>query len=812
MNNKLHKVNGICSSGKTYALTHHIKKNSEFQKSIIVVPTKILASQYKKSFADGGAINYKVINRDYTDNVHSDIIKTINHINKTRFGTLVITLAAFDTLNLDIFGDRSQWYFYCDEIPMVDFYYEPCIPYHNNMLMNALNIQEQITPTLYRLSLNPNWDVKSFLQRNHDDIDAVIRPIIQHLVQQDEVIVDTKNWDKLSRQIITNDKDVDLSYGNAENKQYIIAFRSPARFQSWAQTTILGANFDESMLYKYWTEFCDIEFSEHQLQGQLRLNKHKNGNLLNITYLQEYSYSKKQGGKKLDNGLTIREDAIQKALNHFKNDKVLCVVNKDDKKLIPEAWTDCPVVSHGLNSYQDYTQMYFGAALNRTPKHIKMLEEYGIDSGFILRCTTHEVVYQNVSRTALRDPDNKIPCDVIVQDRLMAEALARLYPNCTIAAIDGVRMKAIPKSKSHCMKNKRLQSLIEHRLLNNTIFINNIDELHNWHSAVTNSYIVGFSNTEMPKLQGNCFPDIYSQSIDTYESTSISEFVQEMKQWHTNNIIGNKNNNVLINSVIYKDNTRRSLDNAIYSTALFIDIDDGDLSPEEFHRIFSEVYPISHFVTNSASRSAAQPNRYRAVFFVKEVMNDDTYRIVHQHIISLLDKQEYKTIPLMPKEKLKEYLEKYPNAKFTGVDMSKNNLSSIFYAPCQIIGHEDHAFFWNHGTNNRDVNRYALCPTKIIQHTLFPEDLSKVILVDVNKLYTNSSNTHLNLKSSRHYKEVLEMITQLRPGHRSEISCSIGGKIKYYDREIQDEIFQSMREQGCDNRQIKSAQRYANKR
>jgi hypothetical protein len=268
----------------------------------------------------------------------------------------------------------------------------------------------------------------------------------------------------------------------------------------------------------------------------------------------------------------------------------------------------------------------------------------------------------------------------------------------------------------------------------------------------------------------------------------------------------------LINSVIYKDDTRRSLDNAMYSTALFIDIDDGDLSPEEFHRIFSEVYPTSHFITNSASRSVEQPNRYRAAFFVKEIMNDNTYRIVHNHIISLLEKQGYKTIPLMPKEKIKDYIEKHPGAKFSGVDMSKNNLSSIFYAPCQVIGNEDHAFFWYFGTNNRDANRYALNPTNIIQHTLFPEDLSKVILVDVDKKIQNVTfDDNFNLKSSKHYSDVIAMIELLSPGNRSTLSCQIGGKIKKYPSDVKEEIFSMMRDRGCNNTQLKSARYYANR-
>jgi len=62
---------------------------------------------------------------------------------------------------------------------------------------------------------------------------------------------------------------------------------------------------------------------------------------------------------------------------------------------------------HGLNRYDGFHNIYFSAALNREPRHLRMLKALGFDLAYVHEATTHEVIYQVVMRTSLRRPDDK---------------------------------------------------------------------------------------------------------------------------------------------------------------------------------------------------------------------------------------------------------------------------------------------------------------------------------------------------------------------------------------------------------------------
>lgn len=850
-NNIINYVTAPTAAGKTFALTQHIAA-SQSEKSLIIVPTKKLAVQYDSEFLKNSINNYSVINSDTHEEVHSEITKKVKEINFKGEGILIITLSSFLAIPIDIFGNKQdEWNVYCDEIPAVDKFYSPCIPYNKHHLLDHIELGDSVTAEMsyiqpkiiYSNALSNITDYQEVIRRNNDDIDNVIKPILKDLEDGYDILTDTSTFNNISNGIITDDIDAgDLEYGNKHNTFYFLSLMKPTRFFGWNSVTIMGANFEESMLHELWSRYYEVEFAKHPtLSNNLRFTTHGNGHILNIAYMQEGNWSKYKGNKIIE-GKECKEYFIEMAQGFFKEkgiSDVISFMNNDDvEKYTPDTWTKCPVVSHGLNTFQAYTGVYFAAALNRKPKHIAMLGEFGINADYATRCTSHEIVYQAISRCALRNLNNTQEIFAVVADKTMAEALSRLYIGCKIGPIDGVLKETKPMTKNERDHKNRRQKLINHRLLQGTIFKmseidNTFNELENWQIGATNSLYKEKCRTEMPKklslndlieyspldiqkkipIYQTPFANKFSHPIGSHDHESVQNFVSDLESWFTNNVIASKEENYLLNSVIYKNKSRK-LENALYATALYIDIDDGDLSPEEFHRIFSKIHPISHIVCNSASRSADDLTRYRAIFFVNEVMNDDTYRIVFNHICSLLQKCGYHTPKLTSREKFEEYcikeLIKNPDFKISGIDMSKNNLSSIFYAPCKIKGKEDYAFFWKFGTDARSVERYALNPTKILKHA--PEELHKDEIVYLTETVIIDGNTTkiYDMRNTRLYKRILSLISNLTPGSRSYNSCVIGGCLQPFPDDIKDEVFSIMRSHGCNAEQMKAAKRYSN--
>jgi hypothetical protein len=196
------------------------------------------------------------------------------------------------------------------------------------------------------------------------------------------------------------------------------------------------------------------------------------------------------------------------------------------------------------------------------------------------------------------------------------------------------------------------------------------------------------------------------------------EFVKTMQSIHTNHIISTKDENLLFNGVSYKTEQSRSLDNVEFASLVIIDVDNGDLSPEEFKEIFTKHHKHSFFMCNSFSRSAEKPNNYRAIFFIDQVVNDDIYRDIQAYIHRIVERFGF--ITCWSKDRA-SHLAKNPNAKFSGIDLSKNHTASFFYIPCKVQDRQEWAFFWRgHLKDDAELKRYAIKVEKVLQYAPMP--------------------------------------------------------------------------------------------
>ena len=289
---------------------------------------------------------------------------------------------------------------------------------------------------------------------------------------------------------------------------------------------------------------------------------------------------------------------------------------------------------------------------------------------------------------------------------------------------------------------------------------------------------------------------------------SVSDTVRQLKSWSINNILAEKEDGFLFNFADYSLEFGRTISNAVYSSAIVLDIDSGDLSREGFNKIFAKAgtNPLSHCFMNSASRKLGDENRLRSVIFTNAIMNQDVYKIMFKHIIKVLEQNGYYTIPLSHKEEFIKRLDtKFGkgNWKRSGLDSSKDNFSSCFYAPCTIIGREEYAFFSSFGVDNRAIKKNALDVESILKLSIVKE--TKVELeYEEEKIITQK-----DFKTTNQYRKVEVLLNQMVKGNRSYLATEIGGKIKYWELNEKLEMIQKCINKGIDKSAEQSLRRYA---
>lgn len=724
-------VSGPCGSGKTYALGQYIKEASVNRKFIIAVPSKVLADQTEIQLNLQGLTNVcKVYSDECEKSPVSSVIQTaIEQVNELGHGVIICTQEGFRRVKF--IENRDEWVLIIDEIPTVNEFYAPCLPYWHIVLTRCMEISEPVGTILMKVD-----PTDAFLGPNHDDVQDQIRGLIEDVrSKHHNCYTTTANWQKIvEKRQVTDDAKCSTIWGNQQNKLYFLSMLQPTIYAGFATVIMMGANFESSLLYRYWSEHCNVKFKPlNKILNRLRYTKYDCGQRLTLLYMQDENWSKYSGLKE-SGGKTWLDHHHTTVERYFENEKFLFVKNKSDKRVFRNGEV-IPVVSHGLNDYQHYDRIYFSPALNYEPKHYEMLDALGISKESVKSGLSPEVAHQAIMRTSLRDPNATSDVTAIVVDKDTAEAIAAMFISCKIGRIGGKPRKVIGLDPSDRQQKSRLSNLIELHDLNSLVRPTPSDN-ENMQKMSQNLYVY----RECDKICKNQDPsfndmemgitlmsDIYSKGIATQKFNGPMDFTGFMKSIFTNDVISEKNESVLFNGVQYKDNASRSLDNVSHAEFVVLDIDDGDLSPEEFKKIFSKNrnHKYSFFMCNSFSRSEERPNNYRAVFFTKQVVNDHQYRMVHAHLHRIIEDHGYITCR---KADIAKHLKQNPNAKFSGIDLTKNHTASFFYISCKIKEREDQAFFWK--VNMRDAAQVAKCSIDVeavIRHT--PDDYQKPALI-----------------------------------------------------------------------------------
>ena len=141
---RIQYVDGLCGSGKTWGLGEYIKSDvNNYNKKMIITPSIILANQIHNQLAvECNIENVNLIHSENTSNVATALMKAIEDIDFHGNGVIVCTQQAF--FRVPFFQNKDSWTLIVDEIPKIDNFYNPSLPYNHPLLTQYIEIDEEI--------------------------------------------------------------------------------------------------------------------------------------------------------------------------------------------------------------------------------------------------------------------------------------------------------------------------------------------------------------------------------------------------------------------------------------------------------------------------------------------------------------------------------------------------------------------------------------------------------------------------------------------------------------------------------------------
>ena len=603
-----------------------------------------------------------------------------------REGALLITWHSFS--RLDTSHWRHKWNVVIDEIPQVDNL-KPFPIAESRELIRDLFTPITENASLYRLVLENPDQVKSYLAKPKDVFqwrtnNKELRDIVEGLLLgHHDVFITAKDWE----QVVEKNNE---SAGTIS----LLTMLTPRLF---IDNTILGANIKGSML-EHWFEFRhSCKLKEHEgITNRLR-PKFDISERLHIKYLLEgVQGSKYLFNKTLPEGGTVHDAMDKVVLKEFDSNPILYVKNNDRVSVFDglENATKLPVVSNGLNAYQDFTNIYISAALNRSPEHIGMLNNLGISSEMCRRSTAHNAFNQCVSRTAIRDPISTAIVTAVVPDRAAALELARVTGAKQVSRIGSIDIEkprpfTVPERKART-KFTKIQDLF---LPGKSRPVRPLKDKN----AKSEDDPTMVCAVTFHKIIDTAKPDDHST-----EELSIQDFIQRLKTM-SKAPLRTRDEGSFFNAAVFDHQLSgvgyRTIANFVSSSFMVLDFDSGELSPDRFVEIFDTKAgrgrKVPFVICNSFGRTPDDLNRFRVILFYKKPAK------------SII---EHKAVYLDVSKRLEE--EGFTEESSGLDDKCKTGVQS-FFVPCTNAEYPDQAFFICRNTKTEHIRNFGLDPEQL---------------------------------------------------------------------------------------------------
>ncbi|UOE82177.1 DEAD/DEAH box helicase family protein [Vibrio splendidus] len=206
---------------------------------------------------------------------------------------------------------------------------------------------------------------------------------------------------------------------------------------------LMGATLKDTLAYAYFTKIAKLpvgKSTEHSPRGNKMEN---NVTLVPLTVCADRDFITK---KVLKENYKAMEDVVRE---HSASGEVASITNNDYKLMLQKPFELMPTKAHGLNAWADKTEVAVLYCANPNPKLFKLMSHYskalGMSEGYFKDAWVEQnfldVVYQAVTRSAIRVPDSKDDLIFFVPDVRSAEWLKHKLPNATIDYDKGVKVE-----------------------------------------------------------------------------------------------------------------------------------------------------------------------------------------------------------------------------------------------------------------------------------------------------------------------------------------------------------------------------------
>lgn len=694
---QIHTVNALCGAGKTYqALEWAMTKAEQGEKICIVQPTIALIDQsYDDVIKRKGSRLFSVerfhsgVDTGDSHSIRKDVIERFKWSYDELGSIVFISHATF--LALPYFHNRQSWTLICDEIPQVVTTEERNISHTHSVFTKSILVESR-DQVYYRLKEHRQKNKQSEIRKiaenvSRDDVYSVFKPIAEGIVSNTrDVFIKKENWHR----IVTNTANA------ARFKFTAHLVLKPWIFKDFKQVILMGAMIQESLLYKLW--FHQVEFIEmKEIQDKLRYTKHDVNGSLTIKYLIEGTWTKNFYEQSAENQQTIMDCFEAAVSREFDGKEFLYVANNSIQKLFMKhgaAAKRLPSFAHGINTFQQYDNVAFMSALNPIPATFGFLSTKNISDSELSCAITNQTCYQAVLRGSLRDPSRHSDKVVIVPSKDVAEWLSSHFSSASVQKLAG--LPVLPKKRSagrpktnkavatiHRKRKERKQKLIKQvlEMTENQELLKEREKCHE--NTIENSNIVTENSFFESKISLQCFNTKFDapDSKLLLEAATEQDLVEALKEL-SGRVIGAKTDNFLISPSSFgdqlNDNGQRSreLSNVKSAWGIWIDVDGGEMTPEELKNILPELRMI---IFNTYSGEG----RYRVLIPTNLFMSASAYKDIQKSILATIERSDAK---FTSSDKLRD------GYRLHGVDKSKMNAASLFYAPSQAKDRADSFF------------------------------------------------------------------------------------------------------------------------
>lgn len=666
-------VSAPCGSGKTHsALNYAIKSTNSGEKYLFVQPTvdSINQSVAHCQQSDPSVRIRQIHGETSSSGVIADINKHLKYTNPE--GEIVfITHSAF--MQVTDWTMRSDWHVIWDEIPQVDSLFEGQLPESHGILTNLIaESDEPLVDGIYRQIYAKDADAIGRIASNQrgDEVWNLFRDVAGKIA--------SRHW-----KCYVNAKQFsDITQRHQPHKILIYSLLQPSLFSGFASVTIMGACFEDSVLYHMWSEL-GFNFVPHPvIQSGLRLNKHTNGNLLAIKYATTAPWSKTFRATSLvdGEGANVLDGIVRRITEELAGKNFVWMGNRDiDDGIFGNAGCRLPNSPHGLNNYQQFHDVAVISALNPKPAHFGFLQSFGLDSGDVRRAGYWQQVYQACCRTSLRNPLDTNPKTVIVMDLDSANWLAEQFPGATVMPLGVVGLpvqRKVGRPRIHANSAARKRACRD-----------------KWKHDLVEA--LGRHQQEHTGMASSLFATVYDKEAFAQVAHDCPDsFIALLRELHARKIVAKKEAGVICPAIFKApdsgEEASRTAERIESVSGIWLDNDGGDLRHQDFVGMFPDLRIV---VFNSHSSTAAHP-RWRVFIPTTCAMTLDIYAAVVDQILRVVNRHGYWSAEQVKRTKRAQ------NGKLHGFDVTKLRGYSLFYLPAQAEG-ADGSFFHDHHSEQR---------------------------------------------------------------------------------------------------------------